>query len=73
LIDESSSSPDASGDVPAVSVPLSDACETEEEQAKLENASPPLFVMMERSDVSNARKTKMNRKTIIVARKNAMQ
>ena len=73
LIDESSSSPDASGDVPAVSVPSSDACETEEEQAKLESASPPLFVMMERSDVSNARKTKMNRKTIIVARKNAMQ
>ena len=73
LVEEVSSSSDASGDVPAVSVLSSDACETEEEQAKLESASPPLFVTMERSDVSNARKTKMNRKTIIVARKNAMQ
>src|SRR4051794_22814823 len=73
LIDESSLSPDASGDVPVVSVLSSDTCETEGEQTQLESASLTLFVTMEQSDVSNARKTKMNRKTIIVARKNAIQ
>lgn len=73
LIDEASSSPDASGDLPDISVSSSDAREAEGKQAKHESASPPLFVTMEQSDASSARKTKMNRKTIIVARKNAMQ
>src|SRR4051812_28771067 len=58
LIDESPLSPDASGDTPVVSVLPSDTCETEGEQAQLGSASLPLFVTMEQSDVSNARKTK---------------
>lgn len=73
LMDEGALSLDTSSDLPDISSDLPDACETEGEQAQPESASPPLFVMMERSGASSARKTKMNRKTIIVARKNVMQ
>ena len=48
----------------------SDGSETTIEQEKHENANPPLFAMMGQKDASSAPKTKMNRKTIIAARKN---
>jgi Helix-turn-helix of DDE superfamily endonuclease len=73
LIDEVSSSPHASCDLPDVSASSSNAGEVQDEQAKPENVSPPLFAMMARSDASSARKIMMNRKTIIVERKNVMQ
>ena len=73
LLDPSSSSSDASHNLPDVSAPSSQACGADIKQAKPESASPPLFAMMGQNDASSARKTKMNRKTIIVARKNVMQ
>src|SRR5438045_8051282 len=47
----------------------SDGSETTIEQEKHQNANPPLFAMMGQKDASSAPKTKMNRKTIIAARK----
>jgi hypothetical protein len=47
----------------------SDASETEIGQEKPDTASRPLFAMMGQKDVSSVLKTKMNRKTIIAARK----
>jgi Helix-turn-helix of DDE superfamily endonuclease len=73
LIDESSSSPDASSDLPDVSVSSSVACDIGIEQVKPENTKSPLFAMMGRRDAFSDRKTKMNRKTIIAARKNVTQ
>jgi hypothetical protein len=73
LIDGVSSSPDASRGLPDVLISSSDTCEMDIEQARSENASPPLFAMTGQRDASSARKIKMNRKTIIAARKNVMQ
>jgi len=50
---------------------LSDEVATEHREP--EKAASPLFAMMEWKDVFNARKIKMSRKTIIVARRNAIQ
>jgi hypothetical protein len=54
-------------EVSTVSLPTSSPAV---EQEKHERVSHPLFVMMEQRDGSSARKTKMNRKAIIAARKN---
>src|SRR5260370_1429004 len=48
LIDEDASSTDASPNVPDVSTPSCDECETVVEQAKPESESSPLFAMMGR-------------------------
>jgi DDE superfamily endonuclease len=56
-----------------VSTPSSEAYEASLEQARPEDASVPLFAMMGQKDVSNAPKTKMNRKVTIAARKNVTQ
>jgi len=47
----------------------SNTAETTIEQEKHEDASPPLFAMTGQKGASSVRKTKMNRKTIIAARK----
>lgn len=60
----------ASDATPDILCPTSNTSEITVEQEKHENADPPLFVMMGQKDASNALKTKMNRKTIIAARKN---
>ena len=73
LINEASSSSDASYNVPDVSTPSCDGCETVVEQAKPESANSPLFATMGRNDASSALKIKMNRKTTIVARKSVIQ
>ena len=73
LIDEDASSTDASHNVPDVSTPSCDVCETEVEQAKPESESSPLFAMMGRNDASSALKIKMNRKTTIAERKSVMR
>jgi len=73
VLDPSSSTSDAPHDLPDVSAPSSEACETLFEQAKPEGASPPLFAMMGQKGVSSGLKTKMNRKTTIAARKSVTQ
>src|SRR5260370_19298820 len=73
LIDEDASSTDASPNVPDVSTPSCDECETGVEQATPESESSPLFAMMGRNDASSDLKIKMNRKTTIVERKSVMQ
>jgi len=73
LVEEVSSSSDASHHLPDGSIPSCDACEKDVEQGKPENLNAPLFAMMERKGAFNAQKIKMNRKTIIAARKNVMQ
>jgi hypothetical protein len=72
LIEEPSSSSDASHHVLDVSTSSGDAGEKHVEQGKPENSSAPLFAMMGQKDESSVLKTKMNRKTTIVARKNVM-
>ena len=73
LIGEASSSPDASRDLPDMLISSSDTCEMDIEQAKPENANPPLFAMTGQRDAFSVRKIQMNRKTTIVARKNVIQ
>lgn len=73
FIDESSSSPGASSDSPDISVSSSVPGDRGIEEGKSENTKSPLFVMMGQRDAFSARKTKMNRKTIIAARKNVTQ
>jgi hypothetical protein len=64
-----SENPSSSDAVPDGLPQTSDASETEVEQEKPERTSNPLFAMMEQKDASSVLKTKMNRKTIIAARK----
>jgi hypothetical protein len=73
VLDSSSSPFDASHTLPDASTPSSQAGETSLEQTRPEGTSSPLFAMMEQKDVFSVQKTKMNRKTTIVARKNVMQ
>jgi hypothetical protein len=72
LIEELSSSSDASHRVFDGSTPSCDAYEPGVEQAKPESESLPLFAMTERNGASSGLKIKMNRKTTIAARKNVM-
>jgi hypothetical protein len=60
-------------EVPTVSLSTSDTSSPGIKQEKHERVSPPLFAMMEQRDGSSARKTKMNRKAIIAARKNVIR
>jgi len=57
---------------PDVLPPLPNTEEIVGEQEIHETASPPLFAMMVQNDASSVQKTKMNRKTIIAARKRAI-
>jgi hypothetical protein len=61
--------PGTSDKAPDVLAQTSNVSEIAIEKGRNENASPPLFAMMEQKDASSVLKTKMNRKTIIVARK----
>jgi hypothetical protein len=65
--------PDVTSDAlttePDLLPPASNISETTVETAQHEAASPPLFAMMGQKDVFSVLKTKMNRKTIIAARK----
>jgi|SRR5271169_856062 len=71
VIHESSNpTPDAPDTASDILPPTSNTSDTVTEQEKCETANPPLFAMMVQKDASNVQKTKMNRKTIIVARKN---
>jgi hypothetical protein len=63
------STPGVSDKAPDGLPQTSDASETRIEQEKHEDTSPPLFAMMGQKDASSVLKTKMNRKTIIAARK----
>jgi hypothetical protein len=65
LSDLTTFTPDTSDKVSDGRSPTSDEMKRE----KHEDASPPLFAMTGPNDVSSVRKTKMNRKTIIAARK----
>jgi hypothetical protein len=73
VLDPSSSTSNTPHDLPDVSAPSSEACETLFEQAMPEDARPPLFAMMGQKGVSSDLKTKMNRKATIAARKSATQ
>lgn len=73
LIDKAFSSPDTPHALPDLFDSSSDACKIGIEQTKAESASPPLFAMMGQKDASSVQKTKMNRRTTIVARKSVMQ
>ena len=61
--------PDAPTTEPDVLPPTSNTSETAIETNQHDTASPPLFVMTGQNDAFSVQKTKMNRKTIIAARK----
>jgi hypothetical protein len=69
LSDPPTFTPDASDKASNVVPQTSDALEIAIKEEKHENASPPLFAMTEQKDASSVLKTRMNRKTIIAARK----
>jgi hypothetical protein len=73
VLDPSSSPSDAPHTLPDILDPSSEACENVLEQAMHEDTSSPLFAMMGQKGVSNALRTKMNRKATIAARKNVTQ
>jgi hypothetical protein len=69
MSDQPNFTPGASDKAHDVLSQTSDTSETAIEQEKHDDASPPLFAMTEQKDASSVLKTKMNRKTIIAARK----
>jgi len=73
LVEEVSSSSDASHNLPDGSISSGDACEQRAQQEKPENLNVRLFAMMEQKGAFSVQKIKMNRKTTIAARKNVMQ
>jgi len=73
LVEEVSSSSDASHALPDGPISSGDAHANRIQQEKPENLDAPLFVMMEQKGAFSAQKIKMNRRTTIAARKNVMQ
>jgi hypothetical protein len=70
VIHEMPNNPSEASNTETDVLPLpSNTSETTIEQEKHEVASPPLFAMTGQKDASSVQKTKMNRKTIIAARK----